>query len=96
MNVDDIMSDPAAPRNTGTTLNETMEALLESPASSQNQAQAHALAQIKANNWNTNKFREEYETAKSRLSDQKFNISRLISSYMFPFLGGITCACLKS
>lgn len=70
MNVDETMSEA----NTGA----TVEGTLGTPASSQTQtqAQAHALAQIKANNWNTNKFREEYEAAKGRLSDQKFNISK--------------------
>lgn len=79
MNSDEVMSDPA-PANT--------TAMAAGPASiqdiidaaSHNQSQAQALAQIKANAWNTNKFREEYEAAKSRLSDQKFNIG------MFTFL----------
>lgn len=28
--------------------------------------------------WNTKKFREEYDTARSRLTDQKFDISKFL------------------
>ncbi len=28
--------------------------------------------------WNTKKFREEYDTTRSRLADQKFDISKLL------------------
>ena len=38
------------------------------------QAQASAAA------WNTKKFRDEYDLAKSRLSDQKFNIGKCYST----------------
>jgi hypothetical protein len=34
------------------------------------------LADSKMGNWNTKKSKEEYESARSRLSDQKFDISR--------------------
>ncbi|KAK4217651.1 hypothetical protein QBC37DRAFT_396508 [Rhypophila decipiens] len=73
MNVDETMSDSTA-TNTGPTVQQTIEAMFGAQTGSQNLSQALA-AQIKSNNWNTNKFREEYEMAKSRLSDQKFNIT---------------------
>lgn len=76
MNSDEVMSDPA-PANTTAAMMAgpgSIQGIIDAAAQNQSQAQAHA--QIKANTWNTNKFREEYEAAKSRLSDQKFNISK--------------------
>lgn len=35
--------------------------------------------------WRTKKFREEYETAKSRLTDQKFDISKWLKVQRRPF-----------
>ena len=79
MNPDEVMSDPAPANTTMATGPGSIQDIID--ASAQNQSQAQSLAQIKANAWNTNKFREEYEAAKSRLSDQKFNINKLFIFY---------------
>lgn len=82
MNPDEVMSDPA-PANTtmAATAPGSIQDIIDAAA-----AQNQSLAQIKANVWNTNKFREEYEAAKSRLSDQKFNISKSQESHGYQSL----------
>jgi hypothetical protein len=39
----------------------------------------NAAADAKATHWNTKKFKEEYDALKLRLSDQKFEISKLVT-----------------
>ncbi len=41
----------------------------------------NSAAEGKVPDWNTKKFKEEYESTKLRLSDQNFDISKPLSSF---------------
>ncbi|KAK3329582.1 hypothetical protein B0H66DRAFT_31258 [Apodospora peruviana] len=89
MNSDELMADPVSTGgsagNMSTSAADSLQAILDG-TTSQNQTHAKTQSQLKANlaaAWNTKKFLDEYEMAKSRLSDQKFNISEPFTCLLY-------------